>query len=429
MQTQVQVPENPNLAPVDAERALVAAALVDAGEVLEAANLPPEAFYHEGLRAFWRAIQELVREGAYPEIGLVVQRSGLPPEEARRLAGELFEFPASPLAAGQYAQAVRAAWGRRRAAQALAVTYQRLVSGGADPSAALLEVARLGEALAVEEGAEPVRLIQAAERLVETISPGQDRPRAVGLALSDYGQELLSVAPGELHLMAASTGVGKSAIALQLARAAASGGWKTLIYSLEMRAEDWAGRALVQLGALSSREMRMGLASEAALERVANGLGKLADLEVYVQDKLFAQDQILADIRRQARRGFRFFVVDYLGLVEMPLRSGEKRHQALEDLASALKRLALELGVAVLGIHQTNRLAEVDRKGAGIAAWGDSYQMLRPADGVYVLIRHKGEGGERLGEQAEWKREKVRNGALGVIPLRFDPLRMAFEEA
>ncbi|MEC5125116.1 DnaB-like helicase C-terminal domain-containing protein, partial [Verrucomicrobiales bacterium BCK34] len=117
---------------------------------------------------------------------------------------------------------------------------------------------------------------------------------------------------------------------------------------------------------------------------------------------LFSQEQILADIRRQARKGFRLFVVDYLGLVEMPRQAGEKRHQALEDLTSALKRLALELGVAILGIHQTTRLAEVDRKGAGIAAWGDSYQMLRPADGVYILIRHKGEGGERLGEQAEW---------------------------
>ncbi|MEC5125212.1 hypothetical protein VSU19_00500, partial [Verrucomicrobiales bacterium BCK34] len=128
---------------------------------------------------------------------------------------------------------------RRRAAQALALAYQRLVGGQEDPVAALLDMARLGETLAVEGGAEPVRLLQAAERLVEALAPGQDRPRAIGLAVSAHGQELLSVAPGELHLIAASTGAVKSAIALQLARAAASGGWKTLVYSLEMRAEDW----------------------------------------------------------------------------------------------------------------------------------------------------------------------------------------------
>lgn len=420
-------PENPHLAPLEAERALLAAALVDAGEVVQEVNLPPDAFYDDGHRAFWRTLQEIVREGVYPDIALVIERSGLPPEVARTLAAALFEYPASPLAAPQYAQAVRTAWVRRRVAQALSLAYQRVVTGREDPTAALLEVARLGEALGAEGGVEAVGILEAARRLVDILTPGQDRPRAVGLALAEDGEELLSVAPGELHLMAASTGVGKSAIALQLARAAASGGRKVLIYSLEMRAEDWAGRFLVQSGLMTMREVRLGLPA-AAVERVEQGLGRLGRLELYVQDRLFSRDQILMDIRRQARRGFWFFVVDYLGLVEVPTQ-GEKRHQVLEDLTSALKRLALELGVVILGIHQTNRVAELDRKGAGIGAWGDSYQMLRPADGVYVLVRHKGEGGERLGEKAEWKREKVRNGPLGVVPLRFNPERVAFEEA
>lgn len=237
----------------------------------------------------------------------------------------------------------------------------------------------------------------------------------------------MTLAPGELHLLAAGTGVGKSAIALQIASAVEAAGWPVLIYSLEMRAEEWAARYVVQTTGLPLRALRMGDLDERAWSVLVDGVAKIAGRQIYVQDRLYTYEQILGDVRRQARRlGVRLFVVDYMGLVQRarPAKE-ERRHAVLEEMANGLKVLARELNVAVLAVHQLNRLGE---KEAGLHTWGDSYGMVRPADGAYILVRKKGEDGTRLGEYGEWRREKVRHGHPGVVPLLFSPERLAFAE-
>lgn len=420
------MPDPAPIAAEAAEKALLAAALIDE-EALDLAALPPEAFYVPEHAALWRALLELRREGKPLDITAALTRANLPLE----LGVEIMTQPVSAFAAREYAEQVREAWVRRRLMAALAGVYAGLQEGRS-VGQALADLARMAQEYAVGEGEGPLSLYEASQQLLEELrlTLGGGRVGAVGVNLTPEGatgEELLSVAPGELHLLAASTGAGKSAIALQIARALAPTG-PVLIYSLEMRAQDWAARYWVQEGALSMREARYGPPPQ-KLGGLEARLHQVGSLPIYVRDDLHTREGILMDIRRQRRRlGALYFIVDYLGLVEMPQAKGEKRYQALEDLAMDLKRVALEMGVAVIGIHQLNRMAETERR-SGLSAWGDSYSMLRPADGAYVLVRHRGQDGSRLGEEAEWRREKVRNGPLGVVRLRFDPERLAFSEA
>lgn len=418
----------PEIAPgavaLEAERALIAAAMVD-DEVLDLAALPPEAFYREEHAAMWRAMLELRAQGKPLDVVSIVLQSGVPADVVREVMGD---EPPFALAAPHYAEAVRQAWHLRQVDQALVRALSALRSGKEDPLGVLANLGQVAQHLMEEGPGHPVTLEEAslalASRLVEIV-PGQEP--SVGVALGRQGEaHLMDVAPGELHLVAAATGVGKSAIALQVALALAYR-WPVLIYTMEMSADEYAGRLLVQLGLVSPRQLRMGGVAATLPERVEGALAEMRKQgrqPVYIRDGAMSQESLLLDIRRQVRmHGVRVVVIDYLGLVELPAQAlKEKRYRALENIANALKRLAVELQIAIVALHQLNRLAESGGKeDAGLHMWGDSYGMVRPADGAYLLIRKRGE------EQAKWKREKVRNGQVGEVSLRFNPSLLRFE--
>jgi len=412
---------------LEAERALIGAALVAGEEVLDQVNVPPEAFYEPSHARVWEAMQAMLREGQVLDVVAVALRAGVGVEEAARF----LEVPVSALAAPAYAERVRSLWLRRRSLEAVSRAQVRLLKGEAF-EAVLPDLVREWGELAADAGREPVSLEKAGEELVRYLGSVEETDeRPIGIALDKYGSELMSIAPGELHLLAASTGVGKSAIALQIARAANGAGWPVVIYSLEMAAKEWAARYLSQIEALAPKKARYGGLAGEDWEKLRRGLEDLRQRRIYVHDSLFTLDAILADLRRQVRRlGVRMAILDYMGLVQAPPPpKGTGRWQVLEEIASALKRAALQMKIGILAIHQLNRLGETERNG-GLHLWGDSYGMLRPADGAYILLRkrEKGEGGARLSDEAEWRREKVRHGALGVVKLRFDPGRISFEE-
>lgn len=412
----------PHLAPLEAERALLHAAFIDEEVVDANMGLPGEAFYAEVHARVWEAMKGCRTTGRLLDMADFVSRGILSVDELMAIQA----VDSSPLAAPYYVEAIRQAWVRRTLLARLARVQGELAQGK-DLGTALAELRDLEAAMDLVRAPEPVSIYEAADAMVtylERLAEGRE-VRPVGVSLG--AEELMTLAPGELHLLAAGTGVGKSAIALQIASAVEAAGWPVLIYSLEMRAEEWAARYVVQTTGLPLRALRMGDLDERAWSVLVDGVAKIAGRQIYVQDRLYTYEQILGDVRRQARRlGVRLFVVDYMGLVQRarPAKE-ERRHAVLEEMANGLKVLARELNVAVLAVHQLNRLGERE---TGLHTWGDSYGMVRPADGAYILVRKRGEDGTRLGEYGEWRREKVRHGHPGVVPLLFRPERLAFAE-
>lgn len=410
------MPHDPGIpAAILAEKLLISAALVDE-EAVDIAGLPPEAFYDDTHARIWRAILRARGDGERIDAAATALEAGVEPT----VMAEIMDQVGSPLAADRYAEEIRRAWLLRRALNEVARAYQRLSRAETDPVEALLDLGRIAHEWAAERGGAPRPFEEASRAMAERLVGERPMEPVLTVALSATGPELMSVAPGELHLLAAATGMGKSAMALQIARAMAWR-WPVLVYTLEMSAEEYAARLLVQLGLVTPRQARYGGAPKEALERFDEvWKEKMGRSSIYIQDQALSQESLLLDIRRQVRQlGVKGVVVDYLGLVELPSQAlKEKRYRALEDLTTALKRLAAELRIVIIAVHQLNRLAEVEK--SGLHLWGDSYGMVRPADGAYLLIRKRGEN------KATWRKEKVRSGPTGEVELLFDPEKLQF---
>jgi len=410
----MELPEATATQASEAERALVAAAFNDA-DVLDLVE--EEEFFEETWRKVWREARRMRQEGLPLDTYAAVVRAGLPVE----VAAQIEEYPISAFAAPAYAQAVRAAYRWRRLYQAI-WEVQRQEREGLELDEVLSRLQ--GELQAIQEYGGKERPRHIYEAMESAMIRAQElRERRGVLAYYLGPTELMSWAEGELHVVMASTGVGKSAIALQISAYAASQGWPTVIYSLEMNPEQVAGRYLAQLGVVTPQQLRHGQIPPGSWERLEAVAGRVRGMPLYVESRYRHASTIVDSILRLRRLlGLRMVVVDYLGLVHAGRARGEKRYEVLEGLANRFKALAADKGLTVLLLHQLNRQGE---SSATVESTGDAYGVLRPADGVYILSR-KREGDKRLGEVAMWKVEKSRYGPLYTAELRFDPQRLAF---
>jgi replicative DNA helicase len=398
----------------EAEKALVATAFNDA-DVLDLVD--EGEFFDERWRAIWREARNMKRRGIIPDVYAAVIQAGLPME----VAAEIEEYPISAFSAPIYAQQVRTAYRWRRLQKAV-WEAQRLAKGGRELGEVLEEL--MTELRAIQEHGNdepPVHIYQAAVDALDRAQTLKERQGILSFWLGPY--ELLNWAEGELHVIMAATGVGKSAIALQIAAQAAREGWPAVIYSLEMGPEQVAGRYLSQLGVITPGRLRRGEIPPDAWRRLDGVQGQIRDIPLYVEARYRHASTIMDSILRLRRSlGIRLVVIDYLGLMALNVAKGEKRYEILESLANRFKALAAEKDLTILLLHQLNRQGE---SVASLESTGDAYGIVRPADGVYILSR-KRDGEKRFGLEATWKVEKARHGELVMFDIHFDPLRLAF---
>ena len=144
----------------------------------------------------------------------------------------------------------------------------------------------------------------------------------------------------DLLIVGARPGLGKSSLALNICVNAAKNGYVCGIFSLEMSREQVAMRILVGESGVDSHRLRLGLLSEQEESVIANAVGVLSGLPIYIDDTPF---QTTMEMRSKAQRlklelGLDFLVVDYLQLVEGQGRrvwrkpgAGDQRNFALPE--------------------------------------------------------------------------------------------------
>jgi len=194
--------------------------------------------------------------------------------------------------------------------------------------------------------------------------------------------------PGELTLLGALTGVGKSSLALQVAVHTADQAGHTLYVSYEMSPAATGLHTLAAVAGLTLDEVQAWLDSP-SLAPARTGHGQL-DLTVYTHappvDVLAAQVRAL-----DARRRLRLVVVDYVQQIGAPARlRTENRTQEVAAVSRALKQVTLAADVPVLACAQLSRAAD-GRGGAArepqLSDLLDSGQLERDADNVLLLAR------------------------------------------
>jgi replicative DNA helicase len=179
------------------------------------------------------------------------------------------------------------------------------------------------------------------------------RARGVAWPWPKLTQTTGGLFPGELAIIAAGTGRGKTDFAMNTAHHVALRGRGVALFSLEMSRE----QAVNRLAALASGFNRAIVRHEPQLWQIpmiSEGFGMVADLPIYIRDSASASiASIEAGVRRlQARHDISLVVVDYLQLVT---GRGNNRNEQVGSVARGLKTLAGDLKVSVLAPCQFSR--------------------------------------------------------------------------
>jgi replicative DNA helicase len=162
---------------------------------------------------------------------------------------------------------------------------------------------------------------------------------------------------GQMVVIAARPAIGKSTLALDLARSAAiKHSLPTVIFSLEMSRNEITMRLLSAESRVSLHSMRTGQMGEEDWATLARRMSEVVDAPLYIDDSPnMSMMEIRAKCRRlKQRQGLRLVIIDYLQLMSSPKRV-ENRQQEVSEMSRSLKLLAKEIDVPVIAISQLNR--------------------------------------------------------------------------
>lgn len=166
---------------------------------------------------------------------------------------------------------------------------------------------------------------------------------------------------GELIILAARPGMGKTAFALNIACNAAATTKKAIaLFNLEMSSDQLATRMIGSVGQIEGDKLKTGRLNHNDWKRFNEAVSQLSDTNIYIEDNAgITSSEIKAKCRRLAssEEGLALVVIDYLQLVTTGGRN-ESRQVEVSEISRAFKTMALELKVPVIALAQLSRNAE-----------------------------------------------------------------------
>jgi len=275
--------------------------------------------------------------------------------------------------------------------------------------------------------------------------------------LIDLDRLLGGLHPSDLLILAGRPGMGKTALATNIAFNAAeayreerdeagnvtiTAGAKVAFFSLEMSAEQLAMRILAEQTKISSEKLRRGELRDSDFGEIVRASQKIEQLPFYIDD---TPELSVAGLRARARRlkrrhGISLVVVDYLQLMRPTASSARHNNRVMEvsEITMGLKALAKELNLPVLALSQLSRAVEQrDDKRPQLSDLRESGSIEQDADVVmfvyreqYYLARKQPPDGtvehaewmenmERVHNLAEVIISKQRHGPTGKVDLQF----------
>ncbi len=249
--------------------------------------------------------------------------------------------------------------------------------------------------------------------------------RGVPSGFSNLDSLLAGLQPSNLIILAARPGIGKTALALNIAQSVSVGHKRPVgFFSLEMSKEELIDRLLVSQADIDAWRLKTGRLSEDDFVRLSDAMGELAEAPLFIDD---TPGLSVLEMRSKARRlqiesGLDLIVVDYLQLVQG--RRLDNRVQEVSEISQNLKNLARELKTPVVALSQLSRAVE-QRGGAKRPQLSDlreSGAIEQDADVVMFLWREDEEDNENVNLDIA----KHRNGPLGQVKLFFRGERVKF---
>ncbi|MEK7516026.1 MAG: replicative DNA helicase [Patescibacteria group bacterium] len=278
---------------------------------------------------------------------------------------------------------------------------------------------------------------EAFERIDE-LHKDRGKLRGIPTGFTAVDQILAGLQKSDLVIIAARPSVGKTSLALDIARHAASRQRIPVgIFSLEMSKEQLVDRLICSEAGIDLWRLRTGRLSDQAendeFARIGHAIGLLAEAPIFIDDSATSN---IMEIRTKARRlqiehGLGLLVVDYLQLMESRTRI-ENRVQEIAEITRSLKGIARELNIPVLALSQLSRAVEA--RSPAIPKLSDlreSGSIEQDADVVMFIYRKAMDRGvQNVAPEeksiAEIYIAKHRNGPTGQVQLYFDDRRVSF---
>ncbi|MDH4028653.1 MAG: replicative DNA helicase [Nitrospirota bacterium] len=259
--------------------------------------------------------------------------------------------------------------------------------------------------------------------LVDKLFDRKERITGLPSGFTDLDEATTGFHPGDLVVIGARPGMGKTAFCLNImAHAAITQKVPIAIFSLEMTKEQLVLRMLCADAEVDSKAVRSGYHSKEDYRKLVNSAGRLADAPIYIDDSFNSVLDIRAKARRlKAEHGLGLIVIDYLQLMS-GVGAYTAREQVISDISRSLKALAKDLSVPGIIISQLNRSCETrgDNKRPIIADLRESGAIEQDADTILFLYRgeyYKAKDAEE--GVAELNIAKQRNGPTTTIKLTF----------
>ena len=424
-----------------AERALLGAMLLTAAAIADAVeSTSADDFYRPAHAHVFDAVAALYGSGEPVDtvtVAAELERSGL--LDAVGGAGALVEMQASTPVAGNaahYAEIVAKNATLRRLIGAAGEVAELAYSRPGDVDAALDQAESMIFSVASGTSANTMEslytLIDKGVTHLEKLYEHGQSLTGVPTGYTDLDNLLLGLQPSSLVILGARPGIGKTALALGIAAAAAMDARRpVLFFSLEMSHLELTQRLLCSEAQVSTQNIRSGRLSDKDWKRINASVGHLAEAPLWIDDN---PNTSVLEIRAKARRkhaewgDLGLVVVDYLQLMGGRI-GAESRQVEVSEMSRGLKILARELQCPVVALSQLSRAPEARAdKRPMLADLRESGAIEQDADVVMFLYRDEMYNSDTSDRGiAELHVAKHRTGPTGVVRLAFLPHYTRFD--
>ena len=226
--------------------------------------------------------------------------------------------------------------------------------------------------------------------------------------------------PGAVYVVAARPGVGKTMLGMEFAHHAARDRG-VLFFSMEMSKSELAKRIISSISSVTASEIFRGNIEPESWKRIANSRNKIGEGLMIDDRPGTSVDRIRAVFHKAvADRGIDMIVIDYLGLME-DVQASKSRYEKITNISNDVKRLARELNVPIIALHQLNRAVEHRAEPRPtLSDLRDSGAIEQDADVVMLLHRDQDADGSFMSE-LKVAIAKNRHGTQGLKTLQIHP--------
>lgn len=224
---------------------------------------------------------------------------------------------------------------------------------------------------------------------------------------------------GELTIVGARPGVGKTTFSLQIAEHIAKKQKNVTYVCLEMSTEQMIQKMLAKESRVNSRKIRNGDLTSDEIDKIGIACAKVCDLKMNILTKIRTIQQIEIVARRMKNRGkLDLLIIDYLQLVRSNAKF-QSREQEVADISRTLKLLSIELEIPIIALCQLNRNASKNEP--TLADIRESGSIEQDADNVIFLYQEDEEN-----NIVTIDLQKQRAGNIGKSRLKFNKINSEF---